>query len=87
VVRLNLQAVQTSRIRATMRAERASNVSKRAGIEGNISALKRTGLAKLGYGAWPKSTVVFGLKVTAQNNLKYLQGGCPSKVREGVLTG
>lgn len=90
VVRLRLQSVQTSRIRATMQANRATNVSQRAGIEGSISALKRTGLAKLAVRGRAKVNVVCGLKVTAQNIkrfIKYLQGGYPPKVRNALLTG
>ncbi|MBT9141448.1 MAG: hypothetical protein DDT30_02040 [Dehalococcoidia bacterium] len=82
VVRINLKAVHAGRERAKMQSAQKENTRKRAGIEGSNSALKRTGLDKLGVRGIVKSTVVCGLKVTAQNIkrlIKYLQGGYQPK--------
>jgi len=82
VVRISLKAVNVSRERDKMKANRKENTGKRAGIEGSNSALKRTGLDKLDVRGRAKSTVVCGLKVTAQNIkrlIKYLQGGYERK--------
>ncbi len=46
--------------------ENKENTSKRAGIEGSNSALKRMGLNKLKVRGKVKSMVVCGLKVTSQ---------------------
>jgi len=78
VVRISLKAVNAGRERAKMQSAQKENTRKRAGIEGSNSALKRTGLEKLNVRGIVKSTVVCGLKVTAQNIkrlIKYLQGG------------
>ncbi|MBS3949207.1 MAG: transposase [Peptococcaceae bacterium] len=82
VVRISLKAVNAGRERAKMQSAQKENTKKRAGIEGSNSALKRTGLDKLGVRGIVKSTVVCGLKVTAQNIkrlIKYLQGGYQPK--------
>lgn len=82
VVRINLKAVNASRERKRMKANRKENTSKRAGIEGSNSALKRAGLDKLEVRGKAKSKVVCGLKVTVQNIkrfIKYLQGGYKPK--------
>lgn len=82
VVRINLKAVNACREREKMKAGKKENTSKRAGIEGSNSALKRKGLAKLDVRGKAKSLVVCGLKVTAQNIkrfIKYLQGGYKPK--------
>jgi len=82
VVRITLKAVNVSRERDKMKANRKENTSKRAAIEGTNSALKRTGLDKLDVRGKAKSTVVCGLKVTAQNIkrvIKCLQGGYKPK--------
>jgi len=82
VVRISLKAVNVSRERDKMKANRKENTSKRAAIEGSNSALKRTGLDKLDVRGMTKSTVVCGLKVTAQNIkrfIRYLQGGYEQK--------
>jgi hypothetical protein len=82
VVRISLKAVNTGRERAKMKADQKENISKRAGIEGSNSALKRTGLYKLNVRGRAKSTVVCGLKITAQNIkrfIKFLQGGYKPK--------
>jgi hypothetical protein len=82
VVRINLKAVNAGREREKMKANRKENTSKRAGIEGSNSALKRTGLDKLDVRGKAKSTVVCGLKVTVQNIkrfIKYMQGGYKPK--------
>jgi len=83
VVRINLKALNVSRERETMKANRKENTSKRAGIEGSNSALKRAGLDKLDVRGKAKSKVVCGLKVTVQNIkrfIKYLQGGYKPKI-------
>ncbi|MCR4437392.1 MAG: transposase [Eubacteriales bacterium] len=82
VVRISLKAVNTGRERAKMKANQKENISKRAGIEGSNSALKRAGLDKLNVRGKAKSTVVCGLKVTAQNIkrfIKFSQGGYKPK--------
>lgn len=82
VVRITLKAVNTSREREAMKANRKENTGKRAGIEGSNSALKRSGLDKLDVRGKVKSKVVCGLKVTVQNIkrfIKYLQGGYKPK--------
>ena len=82
VVRITLKTVNVSRERDKMKADRKENTSKRAAIEGTNSALKRTGLDKLNVRGKTKSTVVCGLKVTAQNIkrfIKHLQGGYKPK--------
>jgi hypothetical protein len=51
---------------------------KRAGIEGTVSALKRTGLNNMKVRGLIKSTVVCGFLSMAQNIkrvIKFLQGG------------
>jgi len=89
VVRISLKAVNVSHERDKMKANRKENTSKRAGIEGSNSALKRTGLDKLNVRGKAKTTVVCGLKVTAQNIkrvIKYLRGGYGRKTSD-VLPG
>ena len=90
VVRINLKAVHAGRERAKMQSAQKENTKKRAGIEGSNSALKRTGLDKLDVRGIVKSTVVCGLKVTAQNIkrlIKYLQGGYQPKHAQPPLQG
>ena len=82
VVRIALKAVEVSREREQMKSEIAENTSKRAGIEGTNSALKRTGHDKLDVRGKNKCTIVSALKVTAQNIkrfIKYRQGGYKAK--------
>jgi hypothetical protein len=82
IVRIPLKAVKVSQQRETMKMERKENTSKRAGIEGSNSALKRTGLDKLNVRGKAKSTIVCGLMVTVQNIkrfIKYIQGGYKPK--------
>jgi len=82
VVRISLKAANTGRERGKMKEEQKENISKRAGIEGSHSALKRTGLYKLNVRGRAKSTVVCGLKITAQNIkrfIKFIQGGYKPK--------
>ena len=81
-VRISLKSVETCREREKMKANKKDNTSKRTGIEGSNSALKRKGLDKLRVRGQAKSTVVCGLKVTAQNIkrlIKYLLGGYKPK--------
>ena len=90
VVRITLKAVNASREREIMKANRIENTSKRAGIEGSNSALKRAGLDKLDVRGKAKSTVVCGLKVTVQNIkrfIKYMQGGYKPKTSSIPLSG
>ena len=82
VVRISLKSVETCRERVRMKASKKENTSKRAGVEGSNSALKRKGLDKLRVRGQAKSSVVCGLKVTAQNIkrfIKYMQGGYKPK--------
>lgn len=82
VVRIPLKSVRVSQQRETMKAEQKVNTSKRAGIEGCNSALKRTGLEKLQVRGKIKATIVCGLMVTGQNIkrfIKYMQGGYKAK--------
>ena len=77
VVRISLRAISVGRERLKMKEHRMENTGKRAGIEGSNSALKRTGLNKLDVRGIIKSTMVCGLKVTAQNIkrfTKFMQG-------------
>jgi hypothetical protein len=92
VVRINVNAIRTSREREAMKLARVENTSKRAGIEGTNSALKRKGQKKLDVRGIVKSEMVSGLKVTAQNIkriIKYMQGGYEHKsippTDQGVL--
>ncbi len=92
VVRISLKAVNASREREIMKANRRENTGKRAGIEGCNSALKRSGLDKLYVRGKVKSKVVCGLKVTVQNikrYIKYMQGGynpkTSTKESSGIL--
>lgn len=82
VVRISLKAVNAGRERAKVQEFKKENTSKRAGIEGSNSALKRKGLSKLKVRGKAKSKVVSGLKVAAQNIkriTKYLLGGYNQK--------
>jgi len=82
VVRISLKSVETCRERGKMKASKKENTSKRAGIEGSNSALKRKGLDKLRVRGRAKSLVVCALKVTAQNIkrfIKHMQGGYKAK--------
>lgn len=82
VVRIDLKSVKASREREKIKANQKENTSKRAGIEGSNSALKRTGQDKLKVRGQIKSTLVSGLKVTVQNikrMTKYIQGGYKPK--------
>ena len=85
VVRINLKAVNAGRERAKIKEFKKVNTSKRAGIEGSNSALKRTGLKKLKVRGKAKSKVVCGLKVAAQNIkrfTKYLRNGYKPKIKD-----
>jgi hypothetical protein len=85
VVRIPLKSVKTSREREKMKASKRENTSKRAGIEGSNSALKRKGLDKLRVRGQVKSSVVCGFKVTAQNIkrfIRYMQGGYKAKANQ-----
>jgi hypothetical protein len=66
-VRISLNAMRAARDRAQILADKRENTSKRAGIEGTNSALKRTGLSKLDVRGRIKSQIVCGYMVTAQN--------------------
>jgi hypothetical protein len=78
VVRISEKAMETAKKRVEIAAFRKENVSKRAGIEGTVSALKRTGLNNMKVRGLIKSTVVCGFLSMAQNIkrvIKFLQGG------------
>jgi hypothetical protein len=78
VVRISEKAMETARKREEIATCRKENVSKRAGIEGTVSALKRTGLNNMKVRGLIKSTVVCGFLSMAQNIkrvIKFLQGG------------
>ena len=90
VVRISLKSLNASRLREIMKANKKENVSKRAGIEGSNSALKSKGLKKLRVRGKVKSTIMCGLKVTAQNIkrfVKFLQGGYKPKIATQKLNG
>lgn len=90
VVRISLNAVNAGRKRAKVQEFKKENTSKRAGIEGSNSALKRKGLKKLKVRGKAKSKVVSGLKVTAQNIkrfTKYLLGGYKPKILDAPPNG
>ena len=83
VVRINLKAINASRIRTKMKASIKENTSMRAGIEGSNSALKRKGLKKLDVRGLIKCSIVCSLKVTAQNIkrfIKFSQDGYKTKI-------
>jgi len=82
VVRINLKTIKAGRERETMKAEQKENTSKRAGIEGSNSSMKRKGQGKLRVRGIHKCKVVSGLKAAAQNIkrfIKYLRGGYKPK--------
>lgn len=82
VVHIPLKAIEVGRERIKMKAEQIENTSKRAGIEGSNSALKRKGQKKLDVCGKAKCALVSGLKVTVQNIkrfIKYMQGGYKPK--------
>ena len=87
VVRISIKTVDASRERVKMNTEKVENTSKRAGIEGSNSALKRKGLKKLGVRGIAKSRVVSGLMVTVQNIkrfTKYMLGGYDAAIRKKI---
>jgi len=78
VVRINLKALDTSRIRESIKKNIKENTSKRAAIEGSNSALKRMGHDKLDVRGDTKCSFVSRIKITVQNIkrfIKYKQGG------------
>jgi hypothetical protein len=90
VVRINLKAINASREREAMKANRKENTSMRAGIEGSNSALKRKGQDKLDVRGIIKSSMVSGYKVTVQNIrrfIKYMQGGYKPKTAKQPSNG
>jgi len=90
VVRIPLKAVNASREREKTNANKKENTSKRAGIEGSNSALKRKGMDKLNVRGKIKSTIVCGLKVTVQNIkrfTKFMQGGYKPKTEKSSANG
>jgi len=90
VVRINLKTVNASREREIIKASRKENTSRRAGIEGTNSALKRKGQGKLGVRGIIRNTFVSGCKVAAQNIsrfIKYMRGGYKPKPQKPPLDG
>jgi len=92
VIRIDLKAVNTSRERKRMKENQPENTSKRAGIEGSNSAMKRKGLKKLKVRGKIKSTIACGIKVTVQNIkrfIKYIRGGYKTKkntkLQQGII--
>ena len=82
VVRIQIKAINTAVERTRMKENKVENTSKRAGIEGTNSALKRKGQGKLAVRGKHKVTMVSCFKVTAQNIkrlIKYKQGGYADK--------
>jgi hypothetical protein len=82
VVRLTLKSMMSSRERKDINANKVENTSKRAGIEGTNSALKRKGQGKLKVRGGVKCTLASGFKVTVQNIkrfIKFKQGGYEPK--------
>lgn len=81
-LRINLKSIIAGRERVKIQEFKKENTSKRAGIEGTNSALKRKGHAKLNVCGITKISIVSALKVAAQNICrvtKYLLGGYKSK--------
>jgi hypothetical protein len=90
VVRISLKAINVGREREVMKTNKKENTSKRAGIEGSNSALKRKGLSKLNVRGIIKSKMVCCFKVTVQNIrrfVKYMQGGYNQKNANSASTG
>jgi hypothetical protein len=90
VVRIDLKAINASREREVMKANKKESTSMRAGIEGSNSALKRKGLQKLDVRGIIKVNTVCGLKVTVQNVkrfIKYMQGGYKPKPKNVPMSG
>lgn len=82
VVRIPLKTVKASRERLAIQENKRENTSKRAGIEGSNSALKRNGLDKLDVRGGNKVKVVAAYKVIAQNIsrfVKFMRGGYKAK--------
>lgn len=89
VVRISLKAVVADRERSKIAEFKKENTSKRAGIEGSNSALKRTGMEKLNVRGKIKSTMVCGFKVMAQNIkrfTKFMLGGYKPKTPANGIT-
>ena len=63
MVRIDLKSLRASRKREDIEKNKVEYTSKRAGIEGNNSALKRKDQDKLNVRGLDKATVVSGLKV------------------------
>ena len=90
MVRISLKSVVTDREREEIKENIVENTSKRAGIEGTNSALKRKGQDKLAVRGLIKCKLVSGLKVTVQNIkrfIKYKQGGYEPKDDPVQLSG
>jgi hypothetical protein len=82
VVRISLKSLEAVRKREAVKATKRENTSKRAGIEGTNSALKRTGLGKLRVRGQIKCAIVCGHMVMAQNIKRlftFLSGGYKDK--------
>lgn len=84
VVRIPLKAITANFERSKVEEFKKENTSKRAGIEGSNSALKRKRLSKLKVRDKSKCKIVSGLKVAAQNIkrfTKFMLGGYKPKER------
>jgi hypothetical protein len=91
VVRISLKAIKTARERLLAKTAQKENTSKRAGIDGTNSALKRgQGQGKLRVRGQVKCAVVSGLKVMAQNIrrfTKFMQGGYKENLKSALPQG
>lgn len=88
-VRIPLKTIRTARDRTQIQNDKRENTSKRAGIEGTNSALKRTGLSKLEVRGLVKSKMVCGYMAAAQNIkriTRYMLGQCKSNKPVGDFT-
>jgi len=88
-VRISHKSIHTAQDRAQIQANKRENTSKRAGIEGTHSALKRTGLSKLFVRGLVKCTIVCGFMVAAQNIkriTRFMLGQCKPKKPVGDTT-
>jgi hypothetical protein len=89
-VRISLGTIHAGQLRDEIRENKKENTSKRAGIEGTNSALKRMGMDKLKVRGLEKCQVVCALKMMAQNIkrfTKYVLGRNTGKNKDGINNG
>ena len=90
MVCISLKSFEVDNVRACIIREKWENTSVRDGIEGSNSAMKRKGLRKLGVRGIAKSSVVSGLKATAQNIsrfIKFCKGGYKKRENSNINMG